>query len=439
MGTFADYERKVIRERTVKGRRRRAEEGVQPCRNMSPFGYHVVSERDVLAGLYPAGTVGTYQIVEAEARWVREIFGWYAAGLSLRQVAQRLQDHGLPTPRGGVCWRPKTIKWILENPVHKGMATFGKFERQVDESRLERGYKRMDFNRATPEERWVHIKAPALVDEHTWDLCQERLRGNRNLLSGNPERRYLLTGLLRCPKCGRRMRGIRTGRGGYTYYRCVYNNASACSAGLVCSPKHFRADEVEACVVEALRLVASGPESVASAYAVYDEQRRSAPNAAAQERQSLQAELTALASREQAVIEAQIAGVQSGADPAAYKAVFGQIRDRRAALQKRLAELASLAPPIPEANVQTEAAELAGRLAAIVEELLASADLTNAEKHGLLTRIIEAVVPGEEKVRIELKPSSRQTVTHVCMWVTVAPPRIVRVEVKHRAGAARVP
>src|SRR4028119_842290 len=47
MGTFADYERKVIKERTMKGRRR-AEQGIQPCRNHSPFGYHVVTSKDVL-------------------------------------------------------------------------------------------------------------------------------------------------------------------------------------------------------------------------------------------------------------------------------------------------------------------------------------------------------------------------------------------------------
>jgi site-specific DNA recombinase len=67
MGNFAAYERKIIRKRTMTGRRRCAENGIQPHRNLSPFGYHVITKEDVLTGRYPAGTVGTYQVIEEQA------------------------------------------------------------------------------------------------------------------------------------------------------------------------------------------------------------------------------------------------------------------------------------------------------------------------------------------------------------------------------------
>ncbi len=103
MGTFADYERKVIKERTMKGRRRRAEQGIQPCRNHSPFGYHVVSNKDVLSG---------------------------------------------------AC-------------AQQGFKT---------------GYTLVE----RPQEQWVCMEAPALVDEAVWSACQNRFQHNRDVLRGRP-------------------------------------------------------------------------------------------------------------------------------------------------------------------------------------------------------------------------------------------------------------
>ena len=52
MGQFAQYERQLIRKRTMAGRRHRAEQGYQPCRSQSPLGYHIVTKGEALAGLY---------------------------------------------------------------------------------------------------------------------------------------------------------------------------------------------------------------------------------------------------------------------------------------------------------------------------------------------------------------------------------------------------
>ena len=87
---FVEYEKEVIRERTMSGRRKRAEQGQQPTRSRHPFGYHVVCKDDVLRGEYPLEQLGMYQIIEEQAQWVRKIFAWYAEGASLRQVCRSL-------------------------------------------------------------------------------------------------------------------------------------------------------------------------------------------------------------------------------------------------------------------------------------------------------------------------------------------------------------
>jgi site-specific DNA recombinase len=71
------------------------------------------------------------------------------------------------------------------------------------------GYRRADYQRDTDPKRWVYIEAPAIVDAVTWDRCQERFAENREMFSGRRDRRYLLSGLLRCPLCRKAMKAQR--------------------------------------------------------------------------------------------------------------------------------------------------------------------------------------------------------------------------------------
>jgi hypothetical protein len=43
--------------------------------------------------------------------------------MGLREIARELNEKGVPTARGGK-WYAGTIKYILENPLYKGMAHY---------------------------------------------------------------------------------------------------------------------------------------------------------------------------------------------------------------------------------------------------------------------------------------------------------------------------
>ncbi|MEA3314195.1 MAG: recombinase family protein [Caldisericota bacterium] len=43
--------------------------------------------------------------------------------MGLREIARGLNEKGVPTARGGK-WYAGTIKYILENPLYKGMAHY---------------------------------------------------------------------------------------------------------------------------------------------------------------------------------------------------------------------------------------------------------------------------------------------------------------------------
>jgi site-specific DNA recombinase len=270
---FAEFEREVIRERTSNGRRRRAESGIQPSRTVSPFGYHVVTNPDVLRGAYPAEQLGTYQIVPEHATYAAAMFHRYATGDSLRAICRWLADCGIPTPQNGDAWRPGTVKVILKNPVYKGEPMFGRWQSRSDESRLQRGLKRAEYHIRTTPDQQTPLSAPALVDAALWDTVQRRLETNQSMLGGNPERRYMLSGLLRCPHCGKSMSGELNK--GMTYYGCGRSRTLKSVGVKPCPPMRVRADEVERAVIACLIEACERPELVERAIRVYSQRPHS--------------------------------------------------------------------------------------------------------------------------------------------------------------------
>lgn len=138
LSTTAEVEWDNIRERTMGGKQRKANQGIQPSRSKSPYGYHVVNNNDKIMSLYPDVGVGTYQIVEAEAVWVKSIYEQFDQHGNLSRTAKYLSSMGVPTPKGGRQWWARTICDILENPVYKGQAVYGRRRRMTEENRFGR-------------------------------------------------------------------------------------------------------------------------------------------------------------------------------------------------------------------------------------------------------------------------------------------------------------
>ena len=63
-----------------------------------------------------------------------------------------------------------------------------------------------------PAEEWIPVPVPAIIDLDTWRLAQEQLARNQQLAKRNNTRHsYLLSALLICNQCGRRMIGTADG------------------------------------------------------------------------------------------------------------------------------------------------------------------------------------------------------------------------------------
>jgi DNA invertase Pin-like site-specific DNA recombinase len=85
---------------------------------------------------------GKLNIIDDEARVVKDIYSWYKEGKSMGEIAKMLNSGRIPTKKGG-CWAKKTISTILKNPTYSG---YLHWEQYVNKSDHDQIITESDFN-----------------------------------------------------------------------------------------------------------------------------------------------------------------------------------------------------------------------------------------------------------------------------------------------------
>jgi site-specific DNA recombinase len=434
MGGFAEYEKAVIKKRTVGGRIRRAEAGIQTARTYSPFGYKIVGRDDVLRGEYPADQLGQYQVVEAQAEIVRELFTRYASGVaSLTGLTRWLNDTGTPTRLGAAFWRVSTVSYILKNPVYKGLGVYGRKDHSHDETRQAqrhplsgRPLKTTRTQRDADPSTWITWPVPAIVSEAVWDAANGRGAENKKM-GGNPSRVRMLAGRIFCPHCGTgivcAMYDKRRGQTEARHYVCGhYSRVSINTGRRECDPTYYEIAAVEEAVLTALLHAAEHPAAVQAALTAYRE-ALPAPSTAGHRTAELaqaEADLRQIERKQAAAVQAQIAGIMAGADPAAYSAVFAEIAGQRTQLEaqrQRLSQSLAAAPlsptPAPRpgklSKIATET--LHTQILSDIRRVLTSPSLPGEDKRDTLGTVIEKVYPTKDGAKVVFLPNTFQDLT----------------------------
>lgn len=231
LGIIAELERGLVSERVAEDMRVMAKKG-KWLGGPVPFGYRAVD--------------GKLEIEPEEAALVKRIFDDYLEQRSLRAVTHRLNDDGKRT-RGGQPWAPTTVRRILTSDTYRGSTTFGKRRTHAQTGKV----------RPAEPANWIQASSahPAIVEEKTFERVQALLPQKQ----GKPtrsDRVYLLSGLVRCAKCGGAMSPAHQQRGDRTwsYYRChLRENRGATS----CSSKSIRMADLDELVVSRLRELGS--------------------------------------------------------------------------------------------------------------------------------------------------------------------------------------
>jgi site-specific DNA recombinase len=143
------------------------------------------------AGHLAEMATGEREIVSPEAEVIRRIFRDYAAGVSPKALAKRLNRERCPGPNGKP-WNPSTIHGnpargtgILNNELYVGRLVWNRLRYVRDPDTGKR------VSRPNPPAAWVKTAVPELqiVDDELWNEVKARQAEMRRAASsGNPKR-----------------------------------------------------------------------------------------------------------------------------------------------------------------------------------------------------------------------------------------------------------
>ncbi|MNO36968.1 DNA-invertase hin [compost metagenome] len=239
---IGELERKNIVENVKMGMKQRAKTGKH--NGKLPLGYQVNADPSD-----PSGRSNVI-VVEAEAAIVRKIFELYAAGRGLKSIANELNHSGYKTKTGNT-FSTTAIKEILNNPFYNGKIRYNRYENWSSKRR-----------RGKSQEPIISDgKHEAIIHDALWEKVQFLLQKKSFTPSRIFDGEFLLSGLIRCPKCGAAMVASRTQsktKTGEIVNRLYYSCGAFRSKGSsVCSANSIRKQEAEEEVMNRLSRVLS--------------------------------------------------------------------------------------------------------------------------------------------------------------------------------------
>ncbi len=206
LATFADYERKLIKERTHSARnKRRKNRDTFIGRTAHGYRWNKAEKR--------------IETISEEAKTVKRIVHEYLNKVkSIPQVVETLHKEHIKT-RSGKDWTIALVSQLLRNPCYTGTYWTNKYVMNAKGKVI--GDK--------PESEWVPYPCEELITPTDWERLQNRLDNARDKFSGapNPEsKKYIADGLLRCGLCNgtMRLRHTRPKKNGtcHSYYSCYW-------------------------------------------------------------------------------------------------------------------------------------------------------------------------------------------------------------------------
>ena len=366
LGSFSEYSSDALSAHTKKGVGQRAMQGkhLGPL----PFGYDSCwkEEHGEKKRICEPEHPGSVHLVKIEANAVQEMFKRYASGTtSLAELAGWLNDSGfrtrntkkLPDGNGNLVAGPRlfttaSVRNILHNAFYTGLVKH-------------------------KDETYPGLHE-ALVSTEVFEMVEGTLKknsGRSSTMQKNPEREYLLKGIVRCAHCLMPM-WAQTYKSGQPYYREHRESRSLAqcpSAGgsITCDT----VDEQMTAIVEAIELGPRWVEEVLTIISVTDDV---------------------------AVVKEKRKKVQQRLQRLGKTYVDGLLDDDAYRNQKRQSELELESLVVPHA----EEAEDAGRLIEQLPELWAGS--TMGERRRLLTLMMDAVfvdAKGEKRI-VAIKPKA---------------------------------
>ena len=194
LSAVAEIERENIRTQTMAGREQKAREGKWNG-GFAPYGYRLEN--------------GELLIAEDEAEVIRVIFDRYIhSNDGVNGVAKYLNQHGYTKKlrQNGTLpgFSATFVKSIIDNPIYMGKIAYGR--RRTEKKIGARNEMHVVAQSEFPVYEGQHN---AIVSEEDWNLAHEKRKVNayRREKINDPEHAHILSGILKCPCCGKSLYG----------------------------------------------------------------------------------------------------------------------------------------------------------------------------------------------------------------------------------------
>jgi len=327
-GALAEYERHKILERTKAGKIQKAMRG-ELTHAPNTYGYTFDAENDRLV------------VSTVEASVVRHAFdltAWF--GMGSAEIASRLNALGISSPRGRK-WSRTTVARMLHNRAYSGVMYLQRFDTEGKGQNKYRPSRDRVRVRERPEDQWIPVSVPALVNEATWQKAQASMEAARRRRPGLSKRRYILRGLVRCGLCGRTMHGsLVTSRGiRRPYYVCTAKSPGVAGQPR-CSQPYFPALPLEQAVWATVMALLLSPAALEALDTTAGQAGPGTVTAGAMDLEAREKQIAAVAlgqatqERERLIDIYQRGIIEKGEMDARIKAVQDRMRLSRATLER---------------------------------------------------------------------------------------------------------
>jgi site-specific DNA recombinase len=235
MAAVDEYERARLRIRTELGKRAKAKQKLL-THNPGLYGYDFDKESDHLT------------INELQAQIVRMMYNWLLEDkIGPAEIAKKLNQMQIISMRGKQ-WSRVSVNRILNNFSYTGTLYIRRYD--TKDYKLNKYKKKGEKVRITerPKEEWIPINIPQIIELGTWQRAKTQLQKAKRAYKKGTKENYLLSGLLRCEKCGGTLHGRSTYKNEELqnkYYCCINKYNYNIDKEERCQCKLYGAEEIE--------------------------------------------------------------------------------------------------------------------------------------------------------------------------------------------------
>lgn len=308
-------------------------------------------------------------IVPAEAKIVRIIFEKYVhEKQGYFDIARYLNSLGYKTSHGK-SFEARSIDYIIQNPTYCGMIRWNRTENET--------------NRIKDKDEWIITEGhhEPIISKELFDAAQERYKSTYRPRGARPSStyRHWLSGLLKCPHCGRTMiakRVVKKSNGAnYAYFTCYGYSKGKCLI-----PSNVSSLKLEPAVLSSLKEILD-TKTLSFEYKVIEQTEQ------IDEKALLEEQLQQIALKEQRIKTAYREGIDTIEEYKHNREIIERERDE---IQQKICELESV-----DMDTSDDKAIMLKKIQNVYE-VVSSSDYTDQQKNEMLKTIVDKYVYDKE-------------------------------------------